>query len=96
MIFCELLHFIKADFPKLIIFRAPKIAKSAVLELLDSPKLISRKIMNFQHCALHSTQKVSRNSFVRNVNACLACKVEAKEDHISLSSGGHSTSNIGS
>ena len=42
--FCELLHFLEAENYKLIIFRAPKIAKTAVFELLQPPKLISRKI----------------------------------------------------
>ena len=40
----EILHFLKAKFAKSIIFKAPKIAKTAVLDLLDSPKLISHKI----------------------------------------------------
>jgi len=34
----------RLKFSKLTKFRDPEIAKTAVLELLDSPKLISRKI----------------------------------------------------
>ena len=41
--FCDFLYFLKAEIYQ-IIFRAPKIAKTAFLELLYSPKLISRKI----------------------------------------------------
>ena len=45
--FHELLHFLKAEIDqnsKMAKFRTPKMAKTAVLEFLDSPKLISRKI----------------------------------------------------
>ena len=45
--FYELLHFLKAEIDqnsKMAKFRTPKMAKTAVLEFLDSPKLISRKI----------------------------------------------------
>ena len=42
--FYEFLHFLKAEMYQLIRFRASKMAKIAVLELLDSPKLISHKI----------------------------------------------------
>ena len=44
--------FWRLQFTKLTKFRAPKIAKKLVLELLDSPKLISRKILKFPHCNL--------------------------------------------
>ena len=39
--FCEILHFLKAEINQITKFRA---AKMAVFELLDSPKLFSRKI----------------------------------------------------
>ena len=42
--FCEFLHFLKAEIDLINKFRATKIVNMAVLELLDSPKLISRKI----------------------------------------------------
>ena len=42
--FYGFLHFLKLKMTKLTEFRAPKMAKKAVLELLDSQKLISRKI----------------------------------------------------
>ena len=42
--FYEFFHIWRPKFTKWTIFRAPKIAKMAVLGLLDSPKLISRKI----------------------------------------------------
>ena len=42
--FYEFVHFPKAEITLIIIFIAPKMAKIAVFELLDSPKLISRKI----------------------------------------------------
>ena len=42
--FCEFLHFLKVGIDQISHFRAPKVAKTAVLGLLDSPKLISRKI----------------------------------------------------
>ena len=44
--FYEFLHFLKAEMYQINKFRAlaPKMAKTSVLELLDSPKLISRKI----------------------------------------------------
>ena len=42
--FCEFLHFLKAEIQPNPNFRAPEMAKMAFLELLDSPKLISRKI----------------------------------------------------
>ena len=42
--FYEFLHFLKMKLTKITIFRAPKVAKMAILELLDSPKMISRKI----------------------------------------------------
>ena len=40
----EFLHFLKGGINKLTKFRAPKMAKPVILELLDSRKLISRKI----------------------------------------------------
>ena len=40
----NLCTFWRLEFTKLTKFRAPNMAKTAVLELLDSPKLISRKI----------------------------------------------------
>ena len=42
--FYDILHFFKDTISKLAKFRAPKMAKTAFLELLDSPKLISRKM----------------------------------------------------
>ena len=42
--FCEFLHFLKAEIDQFNKFRATKIVNIAVLELLDFPKLISRKI----------------------------------------------------
>ena len=42
--FCEIWHFLKTEICKITKFRASQNTKTAVLELLDSPKLISRKI----------------------------------------------------
>ena len=42
--FYKFLHFLKAEIIKLTKFRAPKMAKMAFLEFLNSPNLISRKI----------------------------------------------------
>ena len=42
--FYEIMHFLRVKITKLTKFRALKKANLAVLELLDSPKLISRKI----------------------------------------------------
>ena len=53
----------RLKFTKLSIFRAPKMAKTAVLKLLHSPKLISRKIWvivkswNFHTVWLQKAQK---------------------------------------
>ena len=44
MILYDFLHFYSLKLTKLTKFRAPKIAKKVILELLDSPKLISRQI----------------------------------------------------
>ena len=41
----EFLHLLKAEFTKSTEFSAPKMAKTEILELLDSSKLISRKIL---------------------------------------------------
>ena len=38
------LHFLKAENHQINKFRAPKVAKMVILKLLDSQKLISRKI----------------------------------------------------
>ena len=40
----EILHFLKAESYQSNKIQNPKMAKTAFLELLDSPKLISRKI----------------------------------------------------
>ena len=40
----EFLHFLKAEIYQIHNIQSPKIAKTAVLALLDSPKLILRKI----------------------------------------------------
>ena len=56
--------FWRLNFTKSIIFRAPKFVKIVVLELLDSPKLISRKIWvtdkswNFSTLCLHIISKI--------------------------------------
>ena len=42
--FYEFLHFLNAEIATSTKFRAPKMAKSAVLEVQDSPELFSRKI----------------------------------------------------
>ena len=42
--FQEFLHFLKAVIYQIDKIQSPKMAKTAVLEHLDSPKLISRKI----------------------------------------------------
>ena len=42
--FYEFLHFLKAEIYPNRKFRAPKIAKTALFDFLDPPKLISRKI----------------------------------------------------
>ena len=49
--FYEFLHFVRLKFTKSTKFRAPKMTKTAVLELRGSPKLISRKILKHPHCA---------------------------------------------
>jgi len=41
--FHEFLHFLKAEIHQINKSQRPKMGKTAVLELLDSPKLISRK-----------------------------------------------------
>ena len=52
--FYEILHFLKAEIYRINKIQIPKIGKMTVFELLDSPKLISRKIMKFPHCGLVS------------------------------------------
>ena len=42
--FYELLHFLKAEIDQNSKIQNSKMAKTAVLQLLDSPKLISRKM----------------------------------------------------
>ena len=42
--FYEFLHILKAKITKWATFRAPKMAKIAFLELLQSPELVSRRI----------------------------------------------------
>ena len=41
----EFLHFLKAAITKLIKFRAPQKSKNGRLELLVSPKMVSRKML---------------------------------------------------
>ena len=40
----EVLHFVKAEIHQINKIQSPKMWKTAVLELLDSPNLISRKM----------------------------------------------------
>ena len=42
--FYEFVHFNEDDIYKRIILKAPKIAKTAIFAILDSPKMILRKI----------------------------------------------------
>ena len=57
-LYIEFYDFLKGEINQINIFSAPKITKIAVLELLESSKLISRKnlsdkkIIKFPHCEI--------------------------------------------
>ena len=70
------LPFLKNEISKWKKFRAPKLAKTALLELLESPKLISRKIWvtgkswNFHICKFKRNTKWNISSNELTFNHC--------------------------
>ena len=69
MIFYEFLHFLKAENWKLAKFRAQKMAKRAVFQLVNCPKLISRNLwMTEKSWNYHTDKKLF---FLANFGALL-------------------------